>query len=438
METPLGPRDAGHWVAVWTAMPQLTEEDNMPPEPFVSYIYTYRRQLLTMFCLLDQPNLALHNSTIRQTLRLTTGGQYLRIRISNAFGLDELQVTAVTISFPKGEVGQGPTGSQAIFTHTIQALTFSGQSSIEIPNGGLAVSDPVNFPVQPAQVITISIYLQHGQTGGQVTGHPGSRTQTWMCHRDFTKKEDMNDPSTKSTFHWYYISSVEAWQLKQNCAMVLIGDSLTDGRGSTDNGNDRWPDLLFNRMLEHPYARTISVLNQAAGGNRILKDEKGPSVFSRLDRDIFAQPGVKYVMIFEGVNDIGTAGLDVASQTKIGDKLIMAYKQIISRVHAFGIPVFGSTVGPFMAPDSAKQPYSVLMMEQTRQRINTWIRESGAFDAIIDFDAVLRDPSDLTRLNPDLNSGDYLHPNVKAYHAMARTFPLGIFEQFANGVQTFQ
>jgi lysophospholipase L1-like esterase len=332
---------------------------------------------------------------------------------------------------------QNPTGSKAIFTHTIQPLTFGGQSSIDIPNGALAVSDPVSFTVQSAQVITISIYLQHGQTGGQVTGHPGSRTQTWMCHGDFTEEENMNDPSTKSTFHWYYIASVEMWQPKRNCAMVLIGDSLTDGRGSTDNGNDRWPDLLFNRMLQHPYAHNISVLNQAAGGNRILKDEKGPNVLSRLDRDIFAQPGVKYVMTFEGVNDIRTAGPDAASQTEIGDKLIMAYKQIISRVHAFGIPVFGSTIGPFMAPDSAKQPYSVLMMEKTRQRINTWIRESGAFDAVVDFDSVLRDPSDLTRLNPDLNSGDYLHPNVKAYHAVAGAFPLEIFEQFADGVQTF-
>ncbi|KAE9369338.1 SGNH hydrolase [Stipitochalara longipes BDJ] len=400
-------------------MPQLTEEDNMPPEAFC------------------QPSLTFHNSTIRQTLRITTGGQHIRVRISNTFGLNNLEVTAVTISLPKVEAQRDPTGSRTILTDTVQALTFGGQHSINIPNGALAVSDPVKFPIQPAQVITISIYLEHGQTCGRVTGHPGSRTQTWMCHGDFTKAEDMDHTSTESTFHWYYISSIEAWQPKQNCAMVLIGDSLTDGRGSTDNANDRWPDLLFDRMLEHLYARNISVLNQAAGGNRILEDEKGPNVLSRLDRDIFTQPGVRYVMIFHGVNDIGTTLPDATSQQGIGDKLIIAYKQIISRVHTFGIPVFASTIGPFMAPESAKQPYSVLMMEKTRQRINAWIRESGAFDAVIDFDVVLRDPGDGICLNPEFNSGDYLHPNVEAYHAMAEAFPLGIFEQFADGVHKF-
>lgn len=299
------------------------------------------------------------------------------------------------------------------------------------------VSDAINFPLQPAQVITVNIFLDHGQTGGQVTSHPGSRTQTWMSHGDHTRAEDMNDPSTQSTFHWYYISGIEAWQGRQNCALALVGDSLTDGRGSTDNGNDRWPDLLFNLMLQHPYARKIGIMNQAAGGNRILADGRGPNLLSRLDRDVFAQCGVRYVMIFEGVNDIGTADPDVASQTIIGDRLIQAYKQIISRVHAFGLPIFCSTIGPFNAPDATIQPYAVPTREQTRQRVNHWIRTSGAFDAVIDFDAVLRDPNNPSYINPAYNSGDYLHPNVEAYHAMARAFPLDTFQQFASAVQTF-
>ena len=298
------------------------------------------------------------------------------------------------------------------------------------------VSDPVFFPVQPAQVITVNIFLRHGQTGGQVTSHPGSRTQTWMSHGDHTRAENMNGPTTASTFHWYFLSCVEAWQQRENCALALIGDSLTDGRCSTDNGNDRWPDLLFNLMLNHPYARNIAVINQAAGGNRILRDEKGPNVLSRLDRDILAQCGVRYVMVFHGVNDIGTAEHDVVSQTAIGDRLIQAYKQIIARVHAFGIPIFCSTITPFSAPNATIQPYAVPTMEQTRQRINKWIRESGAFDAVVDFDAVLRDPSNPTEMNPHYNSGDYLHPNVEAFHAMASAFPLDIFQQFADGVQT--
>jgi lysophospholipase L1-like esterase len=381
--------------------------------------------------------LAFHNSTIRQTLRISTGGQHIRVRISNAFGLTDLQVTSVTVAIPKGGEGPHIAGSKAIFTDTIRTLTYDGKQSVDIPNGALVVSDPVNFPVQPAQVITVSIYLRHGQTGGQVTSHPGSRTQTWISHGDHTRAEDMNDPSTQSTFHWYFLSGVDVWQPRQNCALVLVGDSMTDGRCSTDNGNNRWPDLLFNLMLDHPYAQNIAILNQAAGGNRILRDERGPNVLSRLDRDIFAQPGVRYVMIFHGVNDIGTAEPDAASQEAIGDRLIQAYKQIISRVHAFGIPIFCSTITPFSASNATVQAYSVPSREQTRQRINDWIRKSGAFDAVIDFDAVLRDPSNITQLHPDYNSGDYLHPNVKAFHVMARAFPVDIFQRFAAGIEKF-
>ena len=325
--------------------------------------------------------------------------------------------------------GQNLPGSKTILSETIQSLKFNGLLSVNIPSGALAVSDPVYFPLLPAQIITVSIFLRKGQAGGQITSHPGSRTQTWMTQGENTHAADFADPTTRSVFHWYFLSCIEAWQPRENGAFVLIGDSLTDGRGSTDNANDRWPDLLFNRMLEHPFARNISVLNQAAGGNRILTDGKGRSVLSRLDRDVFAQSGVRYVMIFHGVNDIGTAEPDIESQGAIGEKLIHAYKQIISLIHGFGIPVFCSTIAPFMAPESIGQPYAVATMEATRQRINSWMRSESVFDAVIDFDVVLRDPLNKSFLKEEFNSGDYLHPNVRAYQAMAEAFPLAIFEQ---------
>lgn len=361
----------------------------------------------------------------------------MRIRISNAFGLDDLPLTAVTIALPKVDTGTPVAGSKTVFKDTIRTLTFDRHQSVYVPVGAFVVSDAVYFPVQPAQVITVSIFLSHGQTGGRVTSHPGSRTQSWMSHGNYTMAEDMTDPSTQNTFHWYFISGVEIWQHRQNCALALIGDSLTDGRCSTDNGNNRWPDLLFDRMLGCPHTRNIAVINQAAGGNRILRDEKGPNVLGRLDRDIFGQPGVRYVMVFHGVNDIGTAAADVVSQRVVGDRLIQAYKQIISRVHSFGIPIFCSTIAPFTAPDVTIQSYAAATRENTRQRINDWLRNSGAFDAIIDFDVVLRDPKNQTELNPDYNSGDYLHPNVKAFEAMAKAFPLDIFQRFAYGIRTF-
>lgn len=361
----------------------------------------------------------------------------MRLKISNAFGGSNLQVTAVTIGLPKEEIGRPVAGSKAVLSDSLRNLTFGKQVAVDIPKGALMVSDPIDFPVRSAQVITVTIFLRYGQTGGQVTSHPGSRTETWITSGDYSMAEDLDDQTVQSTFHWYFISGIEIWQPLRNCACVIVGDSLTDGRCSTNNYNNRWPDLLFNRMAHDPTTQHIAIINQAAGGNRILTDEKGPNVLSRLDRDIFAQPGIKYVLIFHGLNDIGTADPDAASQVIVGDRLIQAYQQIVARVHAFGIPIFCSTITPFGAPDPSLQSYTAATREQTRQRINNWIRSSGTFDSVVDFDAVLGDSSNPSYLKPHYNSGDYLHPNVEAFSAMARSFPLDVFEKFANGVWSF-
>lgn len=336
------------------------------------------------------------------------------------------------------EGGRNPTGSKAVISDTIRSLAFGHHRSVDIPCGALAVSDPITFPLGAAQVITVSIFLRHGQAGGHITSHPGSRTQTWLSHGDHTNAEDMADSSATSVFHWYFISGVEVWQPRQNCALAMIGDSITDGRCSTDNGNNRWPDLLAERMRDHPFASHIAIINQAAGGNRVLTHLKGPNVLSRLDRDVLAQPGVRYLLVFEGVNDIGTAAPDAAEQAAVGKRLIWAYGQIVSRAHSLGIPVLGATIPPFGAPSTASQPYAVPTMDETRRDVNDWIRTSGIFDAVVDFDALLRDPSNPSHLNPNYNSGDYLHPNVKAFAAMAEAFPLDVFEKIAEGYHGFQ
>lgn len=182
----------------------------------------------------------------------------------------------------------------------------------------------------------------------------------------------------------------------------------------------------------------ISVNNQAAGGNRVLADGLGPNALGRIDRDVLAQSGVKYAMIFEGVNDIGVADPSEESQTLIGDQLISAYKQIVTRIHTFGIPVFAATITPFGSPPNTTiQPYSNPVREATRQRVNAYIRTPGSFDQFIDFDKVVADPNNPSQLNPAFNSGDFLHPNVSGYEAMANSFPLDIFEEFADGVSMY-
>lgn len=192
-------------------------------------------------------------------------------------------------------------------------------------------------------------------------------------------------------------------------------------------------------MQKNKATSQIAINNQAAGGNRILNDGLGPNALGRIDRDVLAHAGVKYVMIFEGVNDIGTADTSAASQTKIGDQLIAAFQQIATRVHAFGIPIFAATITPFCAPanQTGIQPYSDPTREMTRQRVNAWIKNSGVFDYVVDFDKVLADPAIPSQLSGVYNSGDFLHPNVNGYGAIADAFPLTIFGQFGAGVSGY-
>lgn len=235
----------------------------------------------------------------------------------------------------------------------------------------------------------------------------------------------------------YFLSAVESWSSRDTRAMAIVGDSITDGRGSTTDGNDRWTDALLTRVLSQSNATdgAIALLNQAAGGNRILNDGLGPNALSRIDRDVLSQSGVSYAMIFEGVNDIGTAATTEASQAAVGDRLVQAFQQIITRVHAVGIPIFGATITPFSGPG---QGYSDPIREANRQRINDWIRTSGKFDGVVDFDAAVRDPSNPAQLDPQFNSGDFLHLNPAGYRKLAAEFDLGLFERFADGVSGFE
>ncbi|TFK33665.1 SGNH hydrolase-type esterase domain-containing protein [Crucibulum laeve] len=393
---------AGHWVDTWGAMPQLTEQANLPPLPFT------------------QPDVVFNNSTIRQTLHMSIGGNQIRLRISNAFGTSDLPITAVTVALPVN----GSAGVSTIQTRTIKTVTFSGLSSVIIPNGALVVSDPIDFPVKSQSMITVTIYTQEGQTTNNITSHPGSRTTSWFCTGNFVSSEDLTGGSTASVAHWYFLSAVEVWAPTTTGAFVIVGDSITDGRGSTDNANNRWPDLVLAKMQQKAATRNIAVINQAAGGNRILADGLGPNALGRIDRDVIAQSSVRYAMIFEGVNDIGTAATDTQTQQAVGDRVIWAMKQIVIRLRTFNMPIFAATITPF---GGEGQVYSDPNREVTRKRVNNFIRTSGTFDAVIDFDKILGDPSNSTQLAPQFDSGDHLHPNVAGYQAIADAFPLNIF-----------
>ncbi|KAL2022677.1 hypothetical protein VTK56DRAFT_4758 [Thermocarpiscus australiensis] len=427
------------WVDIWASMPQQVEPYNLPSSPYNGTTGVFR------------------NTTIRQTVYLTQDASTIRLQFSNAFGGSDLPITAATVALPLN----GAAGASAVRRDTVQPVTFSGQRSFVVPNGALVVSDPLRFPVKAQTSLTVTVYLASGQDGFAITGHPGSRTTSWLAPGDLASAADVR-AGAQSIEHWYFLSTIQAWLPDSHTALAIVGDSITDGRGSTTNGNDRWPDQLLARMQgsgrrrgrrrsssssssssgnnnnnnnnndNNNDLRDIAVINQAAGGNRVLADGLGPNALGRIERDVLAHPGVRYAIIYEGVNDLGTAATDAATQRAVGDRLVQAYEQMVARLHGAGIAAFGATITPMCGPG---QPYSDPAREAQRQRVNAWIRSSGRFDAVVDFDAVVRDPRNETQLRPEYNSGDYLHLNPAGYKAMAEAVDLRLFAKFAGGVQ---
>jgi lysophospholipase L1-like esterase len=390
----------GHWVDTWTAMPQLTEPGNMPPAPFT------------------QDNLVLAHTTVRQTVHLSVGGRHLRLRVSNAFGGTDLPVTAVSVARP----ADGKAGVAAVVPGSTHAVAFGGHPGIDIPMGAQAVSDPLDFDAAPGTNLTVTLYLATGQASNSITSHPGSRTTSYLLDGDHLNDADL--PGATPVDHWYFISGVETWSQGSTSAAVMLGDSLTDGRGSTTNQNDRWPDQLRDRLAARPDTSGIAVVNEAAGGNRVLHDGLGPNALARLDRDVLAQSGARWLLVFEGVNDIGTADATDTASHQVTDDLIGAYEQIVTRAHAQGIKVYGATLTPF-GGNSYDDPSGT--HEAARQAVNAWIRTSGHFDAVIDFDRVARDPANPRNLNPAYDTGDHLHLTPTGYHALAQSVPSVLF-----------
>lgn len=399
-----GPADTGtssrHWVNTWTSMPQLTEPGNLPPAPFTG----------------DHSVLA--DTTLRQTVRVSTGGGRLRLRFSNAFGDTPLPLTAVTVALPQ----DGRAGVSAIEPGSSRPVTFAGRRSATVPVGAQLVSDPLDFDLRAASDLTVTTYLATGQPSLALTSHPGSRTTSYLRTGDHTEDQDL--PGATPVDHWYLLSDVEVLAPRTTTAVAILGDSLTDGRGSTTNANNRWPDQLYDRLRVHPDSAGVAILNQAAGGNRVLNDGLGPNVLARLDRDVLSRSGVTRLIVFEGINDIGTAAATPAAQQRVTADLIAAYEQIVVRAHAQGIRVYGATLLPFGGNTLYDDPAGE--REASRQAVNTWIRTRGHFDAVLDFDRAVRDPAAPTRLLPSLQVGDWLHLNPEGYGVLAGAVPTGL------------
>jgi lysophospholipase L1-like esterase len=257
------------------------------------------------------------------------------------------------------------------------------------------------------------------------TSHPGSRATSWFVHGDQARAPEL--PGARSIVHWYQLAGVDVVAPAGAAAIVTLGDSITDGSGVQPDTDRRWPDYFARRLQADPRTRRLAVLNHGIGGNRMLLDGLGPNALARFERDVLAQPGVRYLILLEGVNDLGTLTRDAPASPEahraLVDGIIGAYRQMVERARARGIKTIGVTILPYGGSDYYHPDAS---NEADRQAINAWIRAAGNFDAVVDFDALMRDPANPSRMRADLDA-DGLHPSLAGYEAMADAVPLSLF-----------
>ena len=355
--------------------------------------------------------------TLRQVVRLSVGGGRIRLRLSNAFGAAPLRLSAVHVARALSP------GSPRIDPATDRMVTFAGAEDVTVPTGADYLSDPIDLAVAPLSDLAVSI--RYDAAPAQQTTHTASHATSWILAGDHLAAPDL--PGAKSFAHWLQLSGVDVARAS-GAAVVTLGDSITDGSWSTTDGNDRWPDILAARLQADPRTAALGVLNVGMGGNRVLLDGRGPNAIARFDRDVLAQAGARYLIVLEGVNDLGTltrAGpVSAEGHAALVARLIAAYGQIIARAHQRGLRVYGATILPFgratnYQPDAQN--------EADRQAVNGWIRASDHFDGVIDFDATMRDPAKPDQLLAAYDSGDHLHPSPAGYRAMGGSIDLTLF-----------
>ncbi len=382
------------WVASWGASQQVPEPQNALPAD------------------------DMRDATVRQIYHLSVGGPALRVHLSNAFGTEALHFTSVHIARPLSP------STSAIDITSDRPLTFAGSAEVTIPPGAEFVSDPLEFAVTPLSDLAVTFHLD--LPPARETGHPGARETSYYVHGDFVGAADLTEP--KHVDHWYQVAEIDVQAAPGASTVVVLGDSITDGHGATINGNDRWTDVLAQRLHGAPETQNIGVSNQGIGGNHLLTDGLGPNALARFNRDVLAPAGVRWIIVLEGVNDLGGLTRDgevsPAEHAALVRRVLAAYQQIIARAHAHGLRVYGTTITPFVG---STYYHPGPLSEIDRQEVNKWIRAAGHFDAVIEFDAVVRDPQHPEQLLSTYDCGDHLHPSPAGYKAMGYAVPLALF-----------
>lgn len=364
----------------------------------------------------DTAGPVLNAQTVRQVVRASIGGSQVRVRLSNLFGNVAVTLGPVHVALSAKQADTVP-GSD----HT---LLFNGKPTVTIAKGESALSDPVKMDVKALQELAVSIYAPADAQYHQATIHNAGLATAYITESgDATAAVQF--PREEVSGNRFFLTDVEVAGPSTRHTLVAFGDSITDGVGSKENANERWPDYLAARLQSDPKLSSIGVADSGIGGNRILHDSFGPSALTRFDRDALDKPGVRWIILLEGINDIGGSGYAWEAKDKVSaQQLIDAMKTLIARAHAKHVKIYGATLTPY---GGNGWPYHSVAGEKTRQEVNAWIRSSGAFDGVVDFDKAVRDPAAPEKMLAAYDSGDHLHPSSAGYQAMANAVDLQLF-----------
>ena len=403
---------------VITLIPALAAKPGPAPDHWVGTWAT------APFAEPNTANLFVADTTLRQITHISLGGPLVRIEFTNEFGTQPLTIGAAHIALASA-------AHTDIQLTTANALTFGGSPSITIPPGATALSDPTALTLPDFADLAITLFLP-AQTIPVLSSHstalqtsystPGNRVSAASLNNPVALTPHVDTPTPIS--EWYFLKAVDVRTPSDAAAVVAFGDSITDGYRSTPDTNQRWPDLLAHRLHSDKKLRTLAVLNEGIGGNRLLRDNTGPSALARFDHDVLSRPGVRFLILLEGINDIGRATGPDANPANLvsAQNLEQALDQLAERAHTHGIKVLGATLTPFTGAG-----YASPAGEAIRQSVNQWIRTTIAFDGVIDFDKATQDNSNPAILSPNADSGDHLHPSDAGYKTMANSIDLKLF-----------
>ena len=378
--------DASHWVAAWGAA-------------------------------MDLPGPRVADQTVRQIVRVSAGGSSVRVRLSNLFGAGPITLGPVHVALRAQGVSIVP-GSD-------HALLFGGRPTVTIPKGESVLSDAATMDIKPLQELAVSLYAPAGTPGPSTIHNAGIATAYLTETGDATASTTF--PGTEVNGSRFFLESIELAGTAERHTVVAFGDSITDGVGARPDVYERWPDHFAERLRADPRLAGVTVVNSGIGGNRILNDGLGPNAQARFHRDALDKPGARWVVLLEGINDIGGSGQPASPKDDVSaEQIIGGMKALIARAHAKGVKIYGATLTPF---GGAGWPYHSSRNEKKREAVNAWIRNGGAFDGVVDFDQAIRDPARPDHMLPAYDSGDHLHPNGAGYEAMAKAVNLDWFRQ---------